>query len=148
MPPGTRAFVWVFLAAFVGCGILGIEAWPLTGWRLFADVRTDRQEAYRAFAVDREGREFRIPFGRLPRSYRGVVQVLNGFPALSTSERHGVCAAWAGAVTRLGQPVEEVRVYRLSWELSERSAGRASGPIERVLAYACGTGIDPTAAAQ
>jgi hypothetical protein len=38
-PAWTRRFVAVFLAAFVVCGIFGLEAWPLTGWRLFADAR-------------------------------------------------------------------------------------------------------------
>jgi hypothetical protein len=138
---GTRAFVGLFLVAFLGCGLLGIEAWPLTGWRLFADVRTDHQEAYRVFAVDPDGREYRIPFGRLPSSYRGVVQVLNGLPDLRSSERDDVCDAWAEAVERAARPVEGVRVYRVAWELSERDDGRASGPIHRQLVFVCGTNL-------
>ena len=39
-PRGIRVFVWIFLAAFMICGAAGIEAWPLTGFRLFSHLRT------------------------------------------------------------------------------------------------------------
>src|SRR5206468_2883631 len=41
VPRWAKWFVSLFLTAFVVCGVVGIEAWPLTGWRLFSHVRTE-----------------------------------------------------------------------------------------------------------
>src|SRR6266511_3523031 len=54
--PWARRFVWAFLAAFVIAGVFGIEAWPLTGWRLFADARTAKQVSWQGVTVDAAGR--------------------------------------------------------------------------------------------
>lgn len=137
LPGWTRPFVWTFLAAFAACGLLGLEAWPLTGWRLFADLRADHQVAYRAVVIDEAGNERPLPFARLPLSHRGAVQVLHGFPELSVAERREVCEAWAGAVRDLGVPVGGIRVYRVEWDLSRREAGRALPPSERSPAFSC-----------
>ncbi|HEX7147705.1 MAG TPA: hypothetical protein VF512_09355, partial [Actinomycetota bacterium] len=47
-PRWARWFVGAYLAVFVVCGVVGLEAWPLTGWRLFADARQARQPGFQA----------------------------------------------------------------------------------------------------
>lgn len=129
--PGTKAFVAAFLAAFVACGVLGVEAWPLTGWELFSRVRTEAQAGWEAVTVDRAGAEHAIPFIRLPRGMQGALQVMQGFPALPPSDREAVCAAWAGAVRESGGEVAAVRIYHV---VRSRRDGRE---LERRPAYVC-----------
>src|ERR671914_45223 len=47
-PRWARRFVAAYLAVFLVCGLAGFEAWPLTGWRLFADARQARQPRFQA----------------------------------------------------------------------------------------------------
>src|SRR6266511_1677784 len=74
--PWARRFVWAFLAAFVIAGVFGIEAWPLTGWRLFADARTAKQVSWQGVTVDAAGRERPIPWDDLPVRFRGDVRAV------------------------------------------------------------------------
>ncbi|HKZ75754.1 MAG TPA: hypothetical protein VJ259_03740 [Actinomycetota bacterium] len=46
VPLRIRAVVAVFLSAFLVCGLAGVEAWPLSGFRLFSHLRTDRPEGW------------------------------------------------------------------------------------------------------
>jgi hypothetical protein len=135
-PAWTRRFVAVFLAAFVVCGTFGLEAWPLTGWRLFADARQPVQVAWQAVTVDPAGRETPVPFGDLPAGYHGNVQVLKGFAGLPAGEQAAVCRAWADAVRDRGGQVEAVRGYRTVTDLS-RWVGERGAPPARELRWTC-----------
>jgi hypothetical protein len=139
-PAWARWFVAAFLAAFVVCGLLGFEAWPLTGWRLFADARQPRQSGWQAVTVDQAGRETPIPFRDLPAGFQGQVQVLKGFPELSPGERAAVCQAWADAVERRrGGRVAAVRVYRTETDVARRVGDRGA-PAARTLYWTCPRG--------
>jgi hypothetical protein len=140
-PVGTRArrFVAVYLAAFLVCGLFGFEAWPLTGWRLFADARTARQAGWQAVTVDERGRETPVPFRDLPAGYQGHVQVLKGFAGLPDGRKLAVCAAWADAVRARGGQVAAVRVYRTTTDVSARVGDRGAPP-ERALRFTCAGG--------
>jgi hypothetical protein len=135
-PAWTRRFVAVFLAAFVVCGTFGLEAWPLTGWRLFADARQPVQVAWQAVTVDPAGRETPVPFGDLPAGFHGNVQVLKGFAGLPAGEQAAVCRAWADAMRARGGRVEAVRVYRTVTDLSRRVGERGTPPA-RELRWTC-----------
>jgi hypothetical protein len=144
--PWARRFVWAFLAVFVIAGAFGIEAWPLTGWRLFADARTATQASFEAFTVDAAGRERPIPFGDLPVRFRGNVQVLKAYPDLRPSQQAAVCSAWADAVRARGVEVREVRIYRVQVDVSKR-VGRRAAPPRRTLRWTCADGTVTAAAA-
>jgi hypothetical protein len=137
LPPAwARRFVAAFLAAFVVCGLFGLEAWPLTGWRLFADARQPVQVAWQAVTVDRDGRETPVPFRDLPAGYQGNVQVLKGFGGLPAGEAAAVCLAWADAVRARGGQVEAVRIYRTVADVSRRVGERGAAPA-RELRWTC-----------
>lgn len=132
----ARWYAGLFLAAFLLCGLIGIEAWPLTGWRLFADARSAQQTSYQVAAVDRAGHETPVRFQDLPIRYHGNVQVLKGFAALPPARQAAVCAAWAGAVQAQGGEVAALRIYQLDVDLSKRQ-GRRSAPPRRTLRWTC-----------
>jgi hypothetical protein len=135
-PRWARWFVAAYLAVFVVCGVAGLEAWPLTGWRLFADARQARQPGFQAVTVDRAGRETPIPFADLPAGYRGDVQVLKGFAGLPAGRQAAVCQAWATAVRSRGGEVAEVRIYQTVTDVSRR-VGERGAPPERTLRFTC-----------
>ena len=135
-PRWARWFVGIYLALFVVCGLAGLEAWPLTGWRLFADARQARQPGFQAVTADSDGRETPIPFSRLPAGYRGDVQVLKGFAGLPPERQAAVCQAWAEAVRGRGGQVAEVRIYQTLTDVSQRAGDRGAPPA-RTLRFTC-----------
>ncbi|HEX9342466.1 MAG TPA: hypothetical protein VF995_02465 [Actinomycetota bacterium] len=135
-PRWARWYAGMFLAAFLVCGVVGIEAWPLTGWRLFADARSARETSFQAATVDHAGRETPIRFQDLPIRDHGNVQVLKGFAALSPAKQAAVCAAWADAVRAQGGDVAALRVYQLDVDLSQRE-GQRGAPTRRTLRWTC-----------
>jgi hypothetical protein len=138
-PRWARWYVGVFLALFLVCGVAGFEAWPLTGWRLFADARQARQPGFQAVTVDGRGQETPIPFRDLPAGYRGDVQVLKGFAALPPPRQAAVCQAWAGAVRDRGGEVAEIRIYQTVTDVARR-VGERGAPPERTLRFTCRPG--------
>jgi hypothetical protein len=126
---GVRVFVAVFLAAFVVCGLFGLELWPLTGWRLFSQLRTDHQVAWRATAVGEDG-ERQIVFAELPRAYRNFPLVMRTFLELPPAEQVAACRAWLDAARHAEPGTRRVRLYRIDWYLSHRHGPR-DGPAPR-----------------
>jgi hypothetical protein len=138
-PRWARRFVAAYLAVFLVCGLFGFEAWPLTGWRLFADARQARQPGFQAVTVDRAGRETPVPFRDLPAGYQGNVQVLKGFAELEPRRQLAVCRAWAEAVSDRGGEVAAVRVYQTETDVARRVGDRGAPPT-RTLRFTCRDG--------
>lgn len=101
----------VLLGGLTLCALTSTEAWPLSGWKLFSQVRRADQGGWAATAVV-DGAEQPLPFARLPRAYHGAEHLLAEFPRMSPGRRAEVCGAWADAVDTLGPRPTEIRVYR------------------------------------
>jgi hypothetical protein len=130
----VRVFVTCFLAVFLSCGILGIEAWPLTGFKLFSQVRADGQPGWEAMAVDGSGKERLIDFASLGRAFRGGLGIMRGLPAVPPDRRLATCRAWLGALQqRDGDGIAGVRIYRTVWAVPRRGGG----PVDRTLYIEC-----------
>ena len=126
-----RLLTWTLVAAVGVCGLTGLEAWPLTGWRLFSSRRQPVVLRYEARVVTATG-EAPVPFGALPHGYSGSGPVLEWMAGQAVAAREPACAAWAAATTRaLGTPVAEVRVYAVEDDLRD-------GSRRDTLAWTCG----------
>ena len=120
------------MAIVAASGLLGLEAWPLTGWRLFSDRRHPVSSRFEARVVAPDGAESPIPFGALPHAFSGSVPVLQQMAGQVPSEREPACVAWAEATARVtGAAVAEVRVYEVADDLRD-------GTHRAVLAWTCG----------
>ncbi len=136
-PAWARWFVGLFLGAFVVCAVAGIEAWPLTGWRLFSHLRHEHQTTWQAFAVDSSGVETRVSFARLPAAYHGFTLIVSKFGSLPAGRRTETCRTWAAAVRTSGEDVVALRIYRLDWNLVPRKDGRPAVPPTRTPELEC-----------
>jgi len=123
-----------FLVVFLAFGLIGLEAWPLTGWRLFSLRRHETISELQAFAVDGEGDEHEIELIDLPMGYRHADRLLSG---LDADERPGWCAAIArGVVEAGGEEPEEMRVYRVR-ERVPTDADEDPEVLDRELRFTC-----------
>ena len=133
-PRWVRRAVYGFLGIFLLCGLLSIEAYPFTGWRLYHVLRTEHRTSWDIAAVTPEGEEI-IRLGELPIGLRNTSRLLGEFDGLDQRERDEICAAWAGPLRDQGRAVSGVRIYRVTTQLDPADHDR-----ERVLAYECGAG--------
>ena len=66
IPRFVRIGIRVFLTLFILTGVFEIQAWPLTGWRLFSQTRSDESVALAAVVVDRTGHSHPLRGGTVP----------------------------------------------------------------------------------
>lgn len=107
-----------FFVLLAVTAVADVNAWPLTGWRLFSTVRGPTLPGWEAVVVAGDGRETPVPFDRMGRGYRGSLHVLQDFPRLPDDERQAVCRTWAAGGRRVGAEVAAVRVYRTTSTVS------------------------------
>ena len=149
LPLATRVFVYGFLGVFLITGLAGVEAWPFTGWKLFSQVRTDRQVGWEAVTVDGAGHERAVPFSALPRGYRGGPHLFSAYRRFSTERIEASCRALIDAVQEEGdRDAKSLRVYlrvrRL--RLDPGPGGRPLAvPVSRALRYECDHAPEPVA---
>lgn len=119
VPVRARVVVLGLIAALLVCGLVGIEWWPFTGWRLYSRVRTDSQVVWEAATVAPDGEESVVDPNDLPLGYRHIELLLARFPGSSSAEREDICEAIADGVRDQGHEVVAVRVYRVDEHLRE-----------------------------
>jgi hypothetical protein len=137
VPAATRWYVRAFIAAFFVCAIFRIEAWPLTGFRLFSTLRDETQITWVADTVSPQGTQTRLWFSDLPRPYQGFYLVMRGFRRLPSTEQRAMCGAWLAEARRVRTGTAELRIYRVVRPALPRRGDRPAREIERVLEYAC-----------
>jgi hypothetical protein len=131
--PWVRPVLYGFLAVFLIFGLLSIEMWPATGWRLYHERRGRERSSWQIVAVDSEGGEETIHLGLLPLGWHNTSKLIGEFSSMTAAERDAVCEAWARPAREAGESVAEVRVYRV------HSTLRADPPDRRrELAWTCG----------
>lgn len=126
-----------FLAVVLTTSALGVEQWPLTGWRLFSNVRSGVTTGWHVVTVDDAHHETPVDFAALGRGFRGAAWRLADFPTMSGPQREAVCRAWADAVgTTTRASVRGVVVYRTRRAVTTDPGGPPP-PVTRVRRYRC-----------
>jgi hypothetical protein len=113
-PRWARVVSRSLVALVLVCGVASVEAWPLSGIRLFSTLRSDERVSYQLRAVDPRGNESTLAFGRLPVAYRNTQNLLPDFDRRTAAEREEICDAWALTPRANGQSVAFLRVYRIT----------------------------------
>jgi hypothetical protein len=131
--PRVRRALHVFLLLVAVCGLAHIELWPLTGFRLFSEVRQAEREGFEIVAVDPAGVERPIDLHALPAAFQGTTREIPALLRAGQHRRDEACAAWAAPERAAGRAVAEVRVYEVV-----ESVRPGGPPAARTLAFRCG----------
>lgn len=118
-PPSARVLVGVLLVLLVGAGI-GVEAWPLTGWRLFSAARDDTQTSWVLEAVQSDGSTRLVDLDELPGRYSNAEWALAEMQGATVTRREAVCRALLEPVVAIEPDLEELRIARDDARLVER----------------------------
>lgn len=120
VPRAGRWLAGAVLALLIVPGLLGLEAWPLTGWKLFSLSRDESQTAWVVEAVAADGGTERVDPEELPLGYRHAEWPMAELRDASTERRQEVCEALLGAVVDVEPGTVAVNVVRDRQELVER----------------------------
>src|SRR2546421_10607372 len=105
VPAWTRGFVALYLIAVLVCGAFAIEAWPLTGWRLFSHPRRANLYGWRAYTFNARGRETAIDFARFPRADRPRPLLMQTYGKLAPARQGAVRRPSAARIRSFGGQV-------------------------------------------
>jgi hypothetical protein len=98
VPTRVRRFVAVLLGLLLVAGLVGFEAWPLTGWRLFSLARGPEQVHWEIDAIDADGGSTTVDLDRLPMAYHLAEWPLADLADADEAQRDEVCRALLGGV--------------------------------------------------
>jgi hypothetical protein len=129
----TRLLVHLFLLVFAICGVVHLELFPFSGFRLFSELRPAERQSWQLRAVDAAGEEIPIRIGELPIGYRNTSTQLRHFEAKSEAEQDAMCDAWAEPLRASGTEVTSVRIYSVVQGVRPNSS-----PAVRQLTFECG----------
>ena len=125
-PRSARVLVAVLFVLLLVPGLVGFDAWPLTGWRLFSLSRDADQTRWVVEAVDAGGDRRIVSLEELPLRYRHAEWPMAELPGASEARRDAVCRALAGAVIEAEPGTVEVVIGRDHARLVEGDGGHWS----------------------
>jgi hypothetical protein len=133
---GIRLFVGGFLGLFLIGGLLGLEAWPVTGWKMYARLRHGDFWGWQVRAIGVDGSERSVDLRNAPAAYHGVTHFLSDFERLSAEDRQAVCLALAQVARTQSEDVAGVAIDHVLGRIPVDPGG-PSGPSERVRIHRC-----------
>jgi hypothetical protein len=119
-------------------GIIGIDFWPLTAWRLFSQARTDLQTNWEIDAVDVRGRASTLDLDRLPFGYQLAEWTLAELETSTNPRRNEVCAALLEAAAKERPGTALLNIVRNDRWLVRRDAEWVF-ESDRLLFHSCGS---------
>ena len=120
VPRSAHWLVGALLALLLVPGLIGFDAWPLTGWRLFSLARDETQTRWVIEAVDDDGSARIVDLEELPLRYRHAEWPMSDLAGASTERRQAVCEALLGAVVAVEPTTAELHIARDRARLEER----------------------------
>jgi hypothetical protein len=122
-PRSARVFVAILFVLLLVPGVIGFDAWPLTGWRLFSLSRDEDQTRWVLEAVDGDGGRRVVSLEDLPLRYRHAEWPMAELPGASATRRDEVCAALLDAVVEVDPSTVELALSRDHARLVEDDGG-------------------------
>jgi hypothetical protein len=119
-PRSARVFVAVLFALLLVPGVVGFDAWPLTGWRLFSVSRDADQTRWVIRATDEDGETRTVSLEELPLRYRHAEWPMSELPGASVERRRAVCEALIEPVVEVEPSTVELTIARDRARLVER----------------------------
>ena len=127
-----RLALYGFLTVLLACGLFEIEAWPLSGFRLFSQVRTGTQVRWELTVVDETGAETPADLAAMGRGFRQSAHLLPHLAEAPAVEQAAACAGWFEAL----ETAERLRVHRAVYRRSSPSVDTATLE-DRTLRFEC-----------
>lgn len=124
-PRLARPVAYGLLAAMVVVAVLGVDAWPLTAFRLFSADRTDAATGWQVTVVAAGGAERPLTAEEHHALGRSFPTVLRRFGGRSPAGQRALCDSWRRTLR-----VETVLVSHVQWQ--------GSALVSRQLATRCG----------
>jgi len=134
---GIRLFVGAFLGLFLITGLVGLEAWPLTGWKLYSHVRHGDFWDWQVLAVGADGAERAVDLRHLPAAYHGVPYLLKGFDGLAPPDREVACSALGVAARAQYDDVTGVAVDHVRGRIPVDPGNPPGPPTRRIRVHQC-----------
>ena len=122
-PRSARVLVAVLFVLMLVPGVIGFDAWPLTGWRLFSLSRDADQTRWVLDAVDDAGGRRVVSLEELPLRYRHAEWPMVELPGASQARRDAVCQALLDAVVDVQPSTVELVLARDHARLVEGDGG-------------------------
>ena len=122
-PRSARVLVAILFVLLLVPGLIGFDAWPLTGWRLFSLSRGPEQTRWVIEAVDGAGSHRVVSLEELPLRYRHAEWPMSELPGASDARRDAVCEALLTPVLRLLPDTRELIIARDHARLVEGDDG-------------------------
>jgi hypothetical protein len=108
----ARRFSGALVAVFVIAGLAGLEAWPITGWKLFSLARDATQTRWEVEVADSRGRAVALDLDDLPMAFRQAEWLLVGLPGATPSARDELCAGLLRGATEAVPEASGLRIVR------------------------------------
>lgn len=141
-PRSGQLLVLATLAALLTAGLLTIEAWPLTSWRLFSLSRDESQTMWVIHAVDGAGRSDEVSLEALPLRYRHAAWPMADLPEAGRERRDDVCRALLEPALGVRPELVELRIVRDRQRLVEQ-AGEWVVTHDPEVVHTCRPGTAP-----
>ena len=106
----VRLGVGSLLVVLLVGGLAGVEAWPVSGFRLFSVPRTAEDVGDQVVLVDRDGHERPLRHDDMPTGAAMSTRDIADFDEWDTPAQAERCAVWADIGRSLGVDVVAVRV--------------------------------------
>jgi hypothetical protein len=111
-PRSARVLVAILFVLLLVPGLIGFDAWPLTGWRLFSLSRGPEQTRWVIEAVAEDGSHRVVSLEELPLRYRHAEWPMSELPGASDARRTTVCEALLSPVLDLLPTTIELVIAR------------------------------------
>jgi hypothetical protein len=120
--PVARLVTYGVVGVIVLAGVTGHEYWPLSGFRLFSEVRSSQQTTYSVVVVNEQGQSSVLDLGALPDNYSGHVQMLPAMVTKSADEQAAIVQAWLVGLGLTPGEYTSAEIYRSASEVPADSA--------------------------